>query len=592
VSRPPAAGGARTSAHRAARGVGARGARLLQHLPTLLLALAARGDVLRHAMDHAQRSIGFAGAADANREIADLTDRIQETVLEIADIGGAGRGQRAGDLVADDRRVLGVDEAGHVGLGRHAVAADLLRRDAEDPVEAVVEGEEVGGEVEFPMPRLREGERAGELRGRLAQLPLGPYPRRHVAHDAIEALAGTRVARPDHQFDIDVLTVLAAAQHLAALAEDAGRAGREMVLEIAVMPFAVVRVHQHRHVAPDALPGLVAEDRSDRRVHRKNHAAPIDGDDDLRGRIDDAAQARLNARTLRLRLGLPDDRRQNDRGRLEIRDEIRPIAGRPVGEPHHTGHLSALPAGEAEEMAQRRMAGGTAMRARIVRDVVRHQGPALGDHAPEQGVEIAELHAVDPALVVEPAGRLVPGDVGDRMGAQEPPVRVLVDRADETIRAAGDADEHGERALPPLRARAGLLDVFALQFGEFPVKHGAERDAVLDRGLRGDVARRESQRAGRAAHRGRQQAIRTIAGADAAGERWRVAGGAGRHVEQRRQQRRVVRMDEGGQRLGAQFVGAPAKHALPAGVHLVEMSPAVERGKEFGARVEQRRILH
>ena len=63
-------------------------------------------------MDHAQRSIGLAGAADANREIADLTDRIQETVLEIADIGGAGRGQRAGDLVADDRRILGVDEAG------------------------------------------------------------------------------------------------------------------------------------------------------------------------------------------------------------------------------------------------------------------------------------------------------------------------------------------------------------------------------------------------------------------------------------------------------------------------------------------------
>jgi hypothetical protein len=167
------------------------------------------------------------------------------------------------------------------------------------------------------------------------------------------------------------------------------------------------------------------------------------------------------------------------------------------------------------------------MRPRVAGHVVGDERPAFGDHAAEQRVEVPELHAIRAALLVEPPRLLVPCDVRDRVRAQEPARLVLVDRADEAVLAPGEADEQGERALPPLRPGAGVLDVGPLQLGEFLVEPSLEADAFLAGRLGGDVARGEAARPARAADGGGEEPVGAVPRAQAQGwRRIRVPPGA------------------------------------------------------------------
>ncbi len=79
----------------------------------------------------------------------------------------------AADFVGDHVGVLGQEELARVGLGRHPVAAFAFGRGAVEGVEAVVEGERGGGDVELPVGEVGEVHRLGQPHLAVVQGALG-----------------------------------------------------------------------------------------------------------------------------------------------------------------------------------------------------------------------------------------------------------------------------------------------------------------------------------------------------------------------------------------------------------------------------------
>ena len=83
--------------------------------------------------------------------------------------------------------------------------------------------------------------------------------------------------------------VLAQSRHFAADADDLLFAGREVVVQVAVVPLAIGTGHQHVDVAPEHLAEAIAEQPLCRRVESLNQAAIVDHDDGVDGRFNDRA---------------------------------------------------------------------------------------------------------------------------------------------------------------------------------------------------------------------------------------------------------------------------------------------------------------
>ena len=114
-----------------------------------------------------------------------------------------------------------------------------------------------------------------------------------VAGDAGEHAPVAQVQLADGEVHGEGRAVLAQADHLAADADDLLLAGRPVVLQVVVMLVPVGLGHEHLDVAALDFAGQVAEELLGRRVHRLDHAAFVDGDDCVHGRVEDGPRAGL-----------------------------------------------------------------------------------------------------------------------------------------------------------------------------------------------------------------------------------------------------------------------------------------------------------
>ena len=123
-------------------------------------------------------------------------------------------------------------------------------------------------------------------------LLLGRAELGQVAHDADEARAVVLADLADRQVHREGGAVAAPAGHLAALADDAGVAGRKVIGDVPVVAAALGLGHQQGDVAPDDLLGAVAEHRFGGRVETGDDAARVDDDDRVGGRLHQGVQRR------------------------------------------------------------------------------------------------------------------------------------------------------------------------------------------------------------------------------------------------------------------------------------------------------------
>ena len=174
------------------------------------------------------------------------------------------------DLLADDFRFA---------VAEHLFRGAVPRRD--DPVQRLAENRIV----------RRFHDRSKKLRlifaRRLFRHELGK-----IVDDADEdALAGMP-ADANRQVHGKDRTVLALSLDLAADADDARFAGAFVVVDVAVMPFAVGRGHQHFDVASEHLVGAVLEQPSASIVVNLHGSAFVDHHDAVDGRGDERVEQR------------------------------------------------------------------------------------------------------------------------------------------------------------------------------------------------------------------------------------------------------------------------------------------------------------
>src|SRR5690606_4022846 len=185
-----------------------------------------------------------------------------------------------------------IPELGQVplALGRQGRAGVLGAPASELDDAAERAPEVVGGDV-------------GEL-GELAVAPLelgrarGGLAYGGVAGDAGEDPPAVDHGLGDRQVQRERRAVLASARDLSVVADGPPVPRPEVVLDVAVVLGAVRLRHQHAHVLPDELVGLVAEDRGGGRVRGLDAATLVDRDDAVDGAVDRRAQPRLARREL------------------------------------------------------------------------------------------------------------------------------------------------------------------------------------------------------------------------------------------------------------------------------------------------------
>jgi len=118
------------------------------------------------------------------------------------------------------------------------------------------------------------------------------------------------------------------------------------------------------------------------------------------------------------------------------------VAALTVGDADHSDQFVATEEGQSHERVQRRMAGRTAMSPWIAVGIVGDHRPGAGHDGAEERVQVAELQSLWRMLRVERPCLVVPGDVADRLGAQEGrAVVVAVNLADEAVLALGHCQQ-------------------------------------------------------------------------------------------------------------------------------------------------------
>lgn len=190
-------------------------------------------------------------------------------VGQVAGVFGGGS-HEGGDLVGGGRLgSFGVLEAAGEGLGEELDAGELL---AEVVVQVLSDA---------LLGNLGDAEDLG-----LEASPLGD-----VAEDAGEEASLSDVELADGQVDGEDGSVLAAAEDLAADADDAALAGLAVAGEVAVMSGAVGLGHEGADVASEEISRGPSEHAFGGRVDGVDEAAVVDGDDALDGGVEDGAEA-------------------------------------------------------------------------------------------------------------------------------------------------------------------------------------------------------------------------------------------------------------------------------------------------------------
>jgi len=190
-------------------------------------------------------------------------------VGQVAGVFGGGS-HEGGDLVGGGRLgALGFVEPAGEGLGEELDAGELL---AEVVVQVLPDA---------LLGNLGDAEDLG-----LEASSLGD-----VAEDAGEEASFSDVELADGEVDGEDGAVLAAAEDLAADADDAALAGLAVAGEVAVMTGAVGLGHEGADVASKKLAGGPSEHAFGGRVDGVDEAAVVDGDDALDGGVEDGAEA-------------------------------------------------------------------------------------------------------------------------------------------------------------------------------------------------------------------------------------------------------------------------------------------------------------
>lgn len=104
--------------------------------------------------------------------------------------------------------------------------------------------------------------------------------------------------------------------------------------------------------------------------------------------------------------------------------------------------------GDTEESIQRRMPLRQAPAARVRTRLIGNHGFAAAHDRTEQGPEFREGHAAGSFAIVEAAGGVIPGDIGDGVGLQiRGPLRRSKHLTDKAVPALRERQEVFERRL-------------------------------------------------------------------------------------------------------------------------------------------------
>ena len=146
-----------------------------------------------------------------------------------------------------------------------------------------------------------------------------------------------------------------------------------------------------------------------------------------------------------------DQLAQAGQQRLQLFDLLLLVAALAVGQAKHAGHLLADAHRQAEEGIQGRVPRRRAGAGRMLRRAVAEQGFATAQDLTEQGVQVAEFHALGCVFGVEAAAVVIPGDVADGKGAQEGHALFIVEHLTEKAEAtAGEVENLLQQVIEQL----------------------------------------------------------------------------------------------------------------------------------------------
>ncbi len=131
---------------------------------------SALGDVLIDPVRFDRATARIFDDEEPHGDEPDLAVGVYDAMLDLAAEMRIGCLDGQAHLAGNHGDIVRIHEAPCILVGGHLVAAHIFCRGTEDPIEAIVEGEEVGLNVVFPMRRASQRQRIRQLRFRLLAL--------------------------------------------------------------------------------------------------------------------------------------------------------------------------------------------------------------------------------------------------------------------------------------------------------------------------------------------------------------------------------------------------------------------------------------
>ena len=331
----------------------------------------------------------------------------------------------------------------------------------------------------------------------------------------------------------------------------------------------------------------MAEDLLHGRVGGQHDAFRVDGDDGVWRGFDHGLQALLGGPAAGGEAGLPHRRFDEHGRRTQVLHQTFRVPARSIPKAHHGHHAGAVAAGQTQKSPQRRVTRWSSARPQVEPDVVGDQRLAFANDFSKQRIEVAEHHALGLALLIQPARGVVPGNVGDRVGAQEAALVVFLNAADEAVLAARVGDQRLQGRAPPAGSIVPVTDQALLEAADLALQGEAEPQPGARFRFFRDVARGADEVAVDHHAPPGQQTIAPVAGEIAVFEEGQRPLRFKHALEPLHRAVDIVRMNEGADGLRAQCFKAKAQHPFPGRIQEVEVAAPVDGAEQVLRELEQ-----